>query len=68
MPTYPPPRILPQSPHPSDAAGDAHGAAPGCGVIPSAKLLSGQASVTIDHEGTLYVLRATRAGKLILTK
>lgn len=40
----------------------------GCGAIPSANLLSGRASVTIDHDGTLYVLRATRAGKLILTK
>ena len=37
-------------------------------VISSARLLLGQASVTIDHEGTQYVLRATRAGKLILTK
>ena len=37
-------------------------------VISSARLLLGQPSVTIDHEGTQYVLRATRAGKLILTK
>jgi hemin uptake protein HemP len=36
--------------------------------IPSEELLRGRASVTIDHEGTHYVLRATRAGKLILTK
>lgn len=37
-------------------------------VIPSARLLGGEASVTIAHEGMQYVLRATRAGKLILTK
>lgn len=37
-------------------------------AIPSARLLLGQSSVTIDHDGTHYVLRATRAGKLILTK
>jgi hemin uptake protein HemP len=36
--------------------------------IPSDDLLRGQASVTIDHAGIRYVLRATRAGKLILTK
>jgi len=34
----------------------------------SAELLDGQSSIVIDHEGTRYVLRATRAGKLILTK
>ncbi|NMF91400.1 hemin uptake protein HemP [Aromatoleum petrolei] len=37
-------------------------------VIPSERLLLGQSCVTIDHDGTHYVLRATRAGKLILTK
>jgi len=36
--------------------------------IPSDDLLRGEASVTIDHAGIRYVLRATRAGKLILTK
>jgi hemin uptake protein HemP len=36
--------------------------------IPSEKLLGGRPSVTIDHEGIQYVLRTTRAGKLILTK
>jgi hemin uptake protein HemP len=37
-------------------------------AISSARLLLGRPSVTIDHDGTQYVLRATRAGKLILTK
>lgn len=36
--------------------------------ISSSELLDGQLSVAIDHEGMRYVLRATRAGKLILTK
>ncbi|KON81193.1 hemin uptake protein HemP [Azoarcus sp. PA01] len=36
--------------------------------IPSTELLLGRPSVTIDHDGMHYVLRATRAGKLILTK
>ena len=34
----------------------------------SEALLQGRNSVAIDHEGTLYTLRTTRAGKLILTK
>lgn len=34
----------------------------------STSLLNGRSSVAIDHEGTRYVLRATRTGKLILTK
>lgn len=37
-------------------------------AIPSERLLLGRSCVTIDHLGTRYVLRATRAGKLILTK
>lgn len=41
---------------------------PASAVIPSERLLLGQSCVTIDHDGTRYVLRATRAGKLILTK
>lgn len=36
--------------------------------LSSAALLNGQASVSIDHEGTVYILRATKTGKLILTK
>lgn len=35
----------------------------------SSRALLGQAnSLVIDHEGVSYVLRATRLGKLILTK
>jgi len=36
--------------------------------IPSVRLLQGRSSVAIEHHGTQYFLRATRAGKLILTK
>lgn len=44
---------------------------PGCGPSPtlnSGELLGGKRAITIEHEGTQYVLRATRNGKLILTK
>lgn len=36
--------------------------------IPSARLLQGRDSITIEHNGRLYVLQKTRQGKLILTK
>lgn len=37
-------------------------------AIVSSQLLDGRSSVTINHLGVAYILRATRAGKLILTK
>jgi hemin uptake protein HemP len=37
-------------------------------TVTSNQLLGGQRAVTIEHEGAHYVLRATRNGKLILTK
>ena len=37
-------------------------------TLTSNQLLGGHRAVTIEHEGTPYVLRATRNGKLILTK
>ena len=37
-------------------------------TIESAQLLAGAPAVTIAHNGFLYRLQATRAGKLILTK
>lgn len=36
--------------------------------IRSEALFAGRSTLTIEHEGTQYVLRATRSGKLILTK
>ena len=36
--------------------------------IPSAMLLKGRDSITIEHNGRLYILQKTRQGKLILTK
>jgi len=37
-------------------------------AIPSSMLLAGRDTVAIEHRGVIYVLRTTRAGKLILTK
>lgn len=37
-------------------------------VISSEQLLHGQPVLHIEHNGALYQLRATRLGKLILTK
>lgn len=36
--------------------------------IPSSSLLQGGQTVQIQHGGAVYTLRATRSGKLILTK
>lgn len=44
-------------------------AAPGARArLPSNDILRGSAEVEIDHRGTLYRLRVTSLGKLILTK
>jgi hemin uptake protein HemP len=37
-------------------------------TLPSSRLLQGRKSVQIEHNGALYQLRATKFGKLILTK
>ena len=37
-------------------------------ALPSHALLRGQKTVSIEHNGILYRLQSTRAGKLILTK
>jgi hemin uptake protein HemP len=37
-------------------------------VVTSRDLLQGQVCVSIEHAGAIYTLRATRSGKLILTK
>lgn len=52
------------------------GSAPGCAktratapvTVPSEDLLRGHRTVDIEHNGTVYRLQSTRAGKLILTK
>jgi hemin uptake protein HemP len=36
--------------------------------VPSDALLRGQKAVAITHNGMLYMLQATKLGKLILTK
>jgi hemin uptake protein HemP len=37
-------------------------------ALSSQELLRGQTTVCIEHNGSLYRLQSTRAGKLILTK
>lgn len=48
------------------ARGSAAGASPR--VVTSASLLAGTAQLAILHKQTVYFLRETRFGKLILTK
>ncbi len=52
---------------PANAAKPA-GADAGQRVVKSEALLQGQTHVSIAHNGETYQLRATRLGKLILTK
>ena len=37
-------------------------------VVQAEELFQGEKTLIIEHQGTRYVLRATRNGKLILTK
>ncbi len=60
-----------QARQPSAATLGAGDDGPGGSLSPtlnSGELLGGKRAITIEHEGTQYVLRATRNGKLILTK
>lgn len=41
---------------------------PACRVLNSADLLGPDGRLVIEHEGQLYSLQRTKAGKLILTK
>ncbi len=41
---------------------------PACRVLRSADLLGPDGRLLIEHEGQVYVLQRTKAGKLILTK
>ncbi|WP_018610777.1 hemin uptake protein HemP [Uliginosibacterium gangwonense] len=45
-----------------------HAQPPQPAIIPSRALLGQSNVITIEHEGMRYTLRATRNGKLILTK
>jgi hemin uptake protein HemP len=45
-----------------------HGQPHGKPPVPSESLLEGCKTVEISHNGSLYVLQATKLGKLILTK
>ncbi|HEX5864580.1 MAG TPA: hemin uptake protein HemP [Casimicrobiaceae bacterium] len=53
---------------PADAERKAEPVVPLPRLISSAALLAGQAQLAIRHRETMYFLRETRFGKLILTK
>lgn len=53
---------------PVRVVGGARAAQPSDGLLHSQNLLQGQKVVSIAHNGETYQLRATRHGKLILTK
>lgn len=54
--------------HCADACQAPHRDAGTLDALSSTLLLAGRDAVRIEHLGQCYVLRATRAGKLILTK
>ena len=61
----------PQLPHrnrPSALTTSAHGSGAGVRRILSVDLFEAGAVVEIEHDGSIYRLRHTRRGKLILTK
>lgn len=69
--TLTPPR--PPAAQPSEHSGMADTSPPPAGsaaesALSSSRLLQGRKSVQIEHNGALYQLRATKFGKLILTK
>lgn len=65
-------RLLPHEQHAQSQASGTEKEATSPGqreeTLSSLALLRGHSSIAIDHLGTRYFLRATRAGKLILTK
>lgn len=52
----------------SKSSAAASSAATGQLTLNSMEILQGQKSITIQHNGALYRLQATKLGKLILTK
>ena len=62
------PRLIQVAAPVAQAAEKAKPAAERSRRVSSRALLGDAASLVIDHEGVSYVLRATRLGKLILTK
>ncbi|AOK32325.1 hemin transporter HemP [Burkholderia singularis] len=61
-------QTAPLSPADSAKAKPAATAQAGQRIVSSDSLLQGQSHVSIAHNGETYQLRATRLGKLILTK
>ncbi|SDE34862.1 hemin uptake protein HemP [Paraburkholderia lycopersici] len=62
------PKPAAAQPNPGKGAAPAGAAASGERTLDSAALLQGRSHVSIMHNGETYQLRATRLGKLILTK
>ena len=68
MTAPPPPDDLPRSP-PAPGGGELRAAAAAAGrAIASESLFAGAREVQIVHRGSLYRLKQTALGKLILTK
>ena len=59
---------LPYGNRPSALSTSDHASREGVRRIPSAELFEAGAVVEIEHDGSIYQLRHTRRGKLILTK
>ncbi|MBD3892767.1 hemin uptake protein HemP [Hydrogenophaga sp.] len=65
MTTSPPLPLPNEQRHPFQAQPQPHSAVP---MVSSQVLLCGQKTLAIEHNGGVYLLQCTRAGKLILTK
>ncbi|GAB7525600.1 hemin uptake protein HemP [Paraburkholderia sp. 2C] len=62
------PATTPSAERTGNAAPSSSGASGNDRVVPSETLLQGRSHISITHNGETYQLRATRLGKLILTK
>lgn len=63
-----PPDLANAGTHQPQTSPPASNPSPPAGLIDSRTLFQGQRTITIQHNGTVYRLQATRQGKLILTK
>ena len=68
MTTTPPVPLPRPAPADSPATANIHAPTQKPRCVPSQELLGKDKTLAIEHEGVVYQLRATRLGKLILTK
>lgn len=68
MNPHPAPVARPEDSEHPDADTRSQARSPGVTQVSSEVLLKGQKALTIEHQGCLYKLQVTKAGKLILTK